>query len=103
MLFTQQGAVNKVIIAQDSLRKFINDIRPGAYVSLTRVNFKDLDNLSVKPLGIYGSKESIVSFLGTLGVVDDSKSAFKSLKLWYHLTLPTGPEISLLLMHEMTR
>jgi hypothetical protein len=63
--------VDKTIIAQDSLREFTNTICPGAYISMTKVNFSALDSLIVKPVGIYGSKEEIVRFLLSLGVVDD--------------------------------
>lgn len=63
--------MDKIIIAQDSLRTFINAICPGAYVSMTNVDFSALDGLIVKPIGIYGSKEEIVRLLSSLGVVDD--------------------------------
>ena len=32
--------VDKVIIAQDSLQRFINAMSPGAYASITKVDFK---------------------------------------------------------------
>ena len=64
--------MDKVVIAQDSLREFINDLCPGAYVSLTKVDFKALDDLAVQPIGIYGSKEEIVRFLVSIGIVDAS-------------------------------
>jgi hypothetical protein len=62
--------VDKVIIDQASLREFINTVSPGAYVSLTKVNFKALDVLTVKPIGVYGSKASIVELLSHIGVVN---------------------------------
>lgn len=66
--------VDKVIIAQDSLREFINMIRPGAYVSLTKVDFKALDQLSLRPIGVYGSKAEIVRLLLSIGAVDNFTS-----------------------------
>lgn len=66
--------VDKVIIAQDSLRDFINALYPGAYVSLTNVNFKILDDLAVKPVGVYGSRAEIVRFLYSIGAVGDEES-----------------------------
>ncbi|KAG2116832.1 hypothetical protein DEU56DRAFT_984881 [Suillus clintonianus] len=77
-LISEQGSgglVDKIIIAQDSLRAFTNTIYPGAYVSMTKVNFRALDGLIVKPVGIYGSKEEIVRLLLSLGVVDDHIAA----------------------------
>lgn len=63
--------VDKVIIAQDSLQKLIRDLYPKAYgTSLTNINFKALDNLLVKPIGVYGSKEEIIRFLSSIGAVD---------------------------------
>ena len=64
--------VDKVIISQNSLKAFINTVCPGAYASMTKVNFKLLDQYVIKPVGIYGSKEEIVRFLLELGVVDDA-------------------------------
>ncbi|KAJ7142201.1 Paf1-domain-containing protein [Mycena filopes] len=55
------GLVNKIIIAQDSLKAFINELSPGAYSSLTKVDFKALDELLIKPAGLYGSKSEIVA------------------------------------------
>ncbi|KIJ09825.1 hypothetical protein PAXINDRAFT_102165 [Paxillus involutus ATCC 200175] len=66
------GLVEKIIIAQDSLRDFVDAVRPGAYVSLTKVNFKALDQYIVKPIGIYGSKEEIVRFLCSIDRIDDN-------------------------------
>lgn len=63
--------MDKVVIAQDSLREFINALYPGAYVSLTEVNFKALDSLAIKPIGVYGSKEEVVRLLVSIGASDD--------------------------------
>ena len=63
--------VDKIIIAQESLQEFINTLSPGAYSSITKVNFKILDDLVLRPLGIYGSREEIVRFLREINTVDD--------------------------------
>ena len=64
-------AVDKVIIAQDSLKRFINTICPESYTSLTKVDFKALDRFMIKPLGIYGSKVEVVRFLRSLNAVNE--------------------------------
>ncbi|KAG8823849.1 hypothetical protein FRC17_009237 [Serendipita sp. 399] len=64
------GAVDKVIIAQDSLSKFANRIHPGSYVSMTKVNFHALDKHRIRPRGIYGSIDAIADFLLSLGCID---------------------------------
>ncbi|KAH9059753.1 hypothetical protein EDB87DRAFT_736822 [Lactarius vividus] len=74
-LITEQGSsglVDKIVIAQQSLQEFINTLSPGAYSSITEVDFKLLDNVVLKPFGIYGSKEEIVRFLSEIKAVDDS-------------------------------
>ena len=64
--------VDKIVIAQQSLQTFINALSPGAYSSITKVNFKKLDSYSLKLLGVYGSKEEIVRFLLEIKAVDDN-------------------------------
>ncbi len=63
--------VDKVIIAQDSLKRFINTICPGSHASVTKVDFKALDKFMIKPLGIYGSKAEIVRLLRSLNAVNE--------------------------------
>jgi len=66
------GLVDKIVIAQESLQAFINCLSPGAYSSITKVNFKRLDKCPLKLLGLYGSKEEIVRFLREIHAVDDN-------------------------------
>ena len=63
--------VDKIIIARESLERFVNAMCPGAYASITKVDFKTLDRLFIKPLGVYGSKYEIVHLLRSIGAVDD--------------------------------
>jgi hypothetical protein len=63
--------VDKVIIAQDPLKRFINAISPGSYASVTKVDFKALDEFMIKPLGVYGSKVEIIRFLRSLNAVNE--------------------------------
>jgi len=63
--------VDKIIIAQDSLKRFINTIRPGAYASVTKVDFKALDDFMIRPVGVYGSKIEIVRLLRSLNAVGE--------------------------------
>ena len=64
--------VDKVIISQESLLSFINAVSPGAYTSITKVDFKALDQFMIKPLGVYGSKDEIVSLLQSIDAVDEN-------------------------------
>ncbi|KAG6331499.1 hypothetical protein ID866_7590 [Astraeus odoratus] len=77
-LITEQGSgglVDKIIISQHSLKAFVNTVCPGAYASMTKVNFKALDQYIIKPVGIYGSKEEIVRLFLELKVTDDAVAA----------------------------
>ena len=74
--------VDKVVIAQQSLQEFINVLSPGAYSSITKVNFKVLDKVILKPFGIYGSKEEIVRFLCEIKAVDDDTYVFDLHGTW---------------------
>ena len=69
---SRPNLVDKVVIAQESLQRFINAISPGAYTSISKVNFKMLDQFMIKPLGVYGSKLEIVRLLQSIGAVDDN-------------------------------
>ncbi|KAG8219200.1 hypothetical protein J3R82DRAFT_13 [Butyriboletus roseoflavus] len=66
------GLVDKIIISQNSLEAFVNNVCPGAYISMTRVDFKALDKYAIKPVGVYGSKEELVRFLLQFGAVDET-------------------------------
>ena len=72
VLIVDLVSVDKIIISQNSLEAFINHVCPGAYVSMTRVNFKVLDKYAIKPVGVYGSKEELVRFLLQLGSIDET-------------------------------
>lgn len=50
----------------------MNDLYPGSYTSMTKIDFNALDTIPVKPIGIYGSKSEIVRFLITLGSIDEN-------------------------------
>ena len=62
--------MDKIIIEQDALGHFINDLRPNAYTSITKVDFAALDQVDVKPIGLYGSKSAIVDFLRKKSIID---------------------------------
>lgn len=69
---SDSGLVDKVIISQISLGQFINTILPGAYASVTKIDFNRLDREARLPLiGIYGSKSEIIRFLQAAGSIDD--------------------------------
>jgi hypothetical protein len=63
-------AVDKIVIAQAELSRFLNELYPGAYTSLTKVDYNALDSVPVRPIGVYGSKSEIVRFLRALNAID---------------------------------
>ncbi|KAG8725831.1 hypothetical protein FRC11_001387, partial [Ceratobasidium sp. 423] len=38
-----EGIIQKIVIDQDSLRRFLNLVQPGSYESVSKINFKALD------------------------------------------------------------
>jgi hypothetical protein len=64
-------AVDKVVIAQESFSRLINTISPGAYTSMTKISFTDLDKSRLRPTGVYGSRDELVKLMRTLGAVND--------------------------------
>ncbi len=49
----------------------MNDLVPGAYISMTKVSFAALDRVLVNPVGIYGSKSEIIRYLHDIAAIDD--------------------------------
>lgn len=41
------------------------------YTSITKVDFASLDQVDVKPVGIYGSKGAIIEYLKNKEVIDE--------------------------------
>ncbi|KAF8320021.1 hypothetical protein DL93DRAFT_2224928, partial [Clavulina sp. PMI_390] len=74
-LYSEQGSsglTEKVLISQDSVCDLIEKLRPGASAGITSINFHMLDNLLLKPLGMYGSKVALIDHLVKLEAIDDS-------------------------------
>ncbi|KAG8690824.1 hypothetical protein FRC11_008865, partial [Ceratobasidium sp. 423] len=72
------GIVEKIVIDQDSLHRLLNIVRPGSYDSVSRINFKELDKLSVKPTGLYGSQSEIIRYLQQAQYLGDNSVALLS-------------------------
>ncbi|KAG8992268.1 hypothetical protein FRB94_011740 [Tulasnella sp. JGI-2019a] len=73
-LYSEQGSgglVDKIIIAQDSLKSLINALSPGAYTSITKIDFSALDQVSIKAVGLYGSKSELVRVFRETGAVEE--------------------------------
>ncbi|KEP46929.1 von willebrand factor type A domain protein, partial [Rhizoctonia solani 123E] len=70
--------VEKVVIDQQSLHRLLNIVRPGSYDSVSRINFKELDKLSIKPTGLYGNQSEIIKFLQQAQFLDDNSVALLS-------------------------
>lgn len=66
------GLVEKVIIDQESLGHLLNKLMPGSFRSISNINFKSLDAITVKPKGVYGSRLEIAKFLLARGIIDAS-------------------------------
>ncbi|KZS89200.1 hypothetical protein SISNIDRAFT_458932 [Sistotremastrum niveocremeum HHB9708] len=91
---TSSGLVNKIIIAERHLGRFINSISPGAFTSLTKVDLTLLDNFNIKPVGVYGTRQELVQFLLRIEGIDEEIGAY--------LLTPRTPEntLSLPVLHS---
>jgi len=65
--------VDKIVVAQEGLERLINDLCPKACLTLTRVDFKALDSLSIRPIGVYGDRCEIARFLTSLEVINNDQ------------------------------
>ncbi|CAG8580452.1 9136_t:CDS:10, partial [Acaulospora colombiana] len=63
-------AVQKTIVDQESIRRYIDVVSPGSYRSTSRIDFNGLDKLTMKPRGVYGSISSLVTFLLNIDSID---------------------------------
>ncbi|KAG9024251.1 hypothetical protein FRB95_011739 [Tulasnella sp. JGI-2019a] len=69
---SSSGLVDKIIIAEDSLKSLINVLAPGAHRSITKIDFAALDRIQIKVIGIYGSKTELVKFFCKIGIISDN-------------------------------
>ena len=49
----------------------MNFVMPGAYTTITRVDFKALDKASIMPVGLYGSSSEIVKYLTAVKAISE--------------------------------
>ncbi|CAG8745410.1 9216_t:CDS:2, partial [Dentiscutata heterogama] len=55
--------VDKIIISQNSLKKFCNDMVPNWFKSISEIDFKSLNSKSINIIGVYGTRDSIAKYL----------------------------------------
>ncbi|CAE6373871.1 unnamed protein product [Rhizoctonia solani] len=72
------GIVEKVVIDQTSLHRLLNIVQPGSYDSVSRINFKALDQLSISPVGVYGTQPEIIKFLQKTRYIDENSATLLS-------------------------
>ncbi|KAG8713472.1 hypothetical protein FRC09_018672 [Ceratobasidium sp. 395] len=66
------GIVEKTIIDQASLHRLLDAVQPGSYGSVSNINFKALDTLSIRATGLYGIRSEIVNYLSGAGCLSDN-------------------------------
>ncbi|KAB5590852.1 hypothetical protein CTheo_5695 [Ceratobasidium theobromae] len=95
------GLVEKVLIDQNSLRRLLNTLLPNSYVSVSKIDFKALDKLTIKPLGIYGSKPEIIKFLRDIKCLDDESNALLTSSVGTPNNLRSGLYLALPLERDL--
>ncbi|ORY42725.1 hypothetical protein BCR33DRAFT_680193 [Rhizoclosmatium globosum] len=66
------GSVAKIVICQADIERLSNDLVPGSYTSLSKIDFKVLNNISLALVGVYGNKAMIAKYLKAKGLVSES-------------------------------
>ncbi|CAE6438323.1 unnamed protein product, partial [Rhizoctonia solani] len=67
--------VEKVVISQESFGRLLNLLQPGSYQAISKINLKSLDQLCIKPIGIYGDPVEIIMFLARVSYLDTNSAA----------------------------
>ncbi|KAG8740983.1 hypothetical protein FRC10_003489 [Ceratobasidium sp. 414] len=90
--FEPGGEVERIVIDQDSLGHLLNKLLPGSYTSISKINLTALDELNIKPLGLYGIESEIIKFLHGVQCLSDKDAVFlassASLVSGLYLALP---------------
>ncbi|KAF8607201.1 hypothetical protein BDV93DRAFT_520086 [Ceratobasidium sp. AG-I] len=94
-----------MLIDQDSMRRFINTVSPGSYKSVSKIDFKALDGLTIKPMGLYGCKSEIIKFLRDAQCLNKESETLLSSSEFdqrsgLYLVLPSGNEIQVSHVHH---
>ena len=71
MELTSEEDGGRPLISQESVGRFMNELVPGSFTSLTEVSFAALDRILVNPVGIYGSRSEIIRFLRDVKAIND--------------------------------
>ncbi|CAG8772327.1 34996_t:CDS:2, partial [Racocetra persica] len=64
-------AVDKIIIAQNSLKKFCNYMVPNSFKSISEIDYASLNSKLLNLTGIYGTRESIAKYLFQKNLIDE--------------------------------
>ncbi|CAE6468702.1 unnamed protein product [Rhizoctonia solani] len=72
------GIIERVVIDQHSLHSLLNIVQPGSYDSVSKINFRSLDQLAIKPTGVYGNRSEIVEFLRRTQFLDQNSAGLLS-------------------------
>ncbi|CAE6410609.1 unnamed protein product, partial [Rhizoctonia solani] len=72
------GIVEKIVIDQQSLHRLLNIVQPGSYDSVSKIDFRALDQLSIQPTGVYGNRSEIIKFLEQVHFLDTNSATLLS-------------------------
>ncbi|CUA74085.1 hypothetical protein RSOLAG22IIIB_10970 [Rhizoctonia solani] len=76
--YDSRGTVEKIVIDQHSLGQFLNTVQPGSYHSVSKIDLKELDKLSIRPVGVYGIRSEIIRFLQQVQYLNDNSATLLS-------------------------
>ncbi|RUS35157.1 hypothetical protein BC938DRAFT_475101 [Jimgerdemannia flammicorona] len=63
------GLVDKIILSPDQMEKFCDDITPGSFHSVSKVDYDDLCQRSLHYIGVYGNPVMIAQLLFSINAI----------------------------------
>ncbi|RHZ89868.1 hypothetical protein Glove_9g264 [Diversispora epigaea] len=80
------GLVDKIIISQSDVKKLCNDMIPGSFKSISKINYEKLNSCQIHLIGIYGRNSLIAKLLLDKGMIDEK--TYKLLLMPYGIESP---------------
>ncbi|CAG8745959.1 29434_t:CDS:10, partial [Gigaspora margarita] len=68
---SNESAVDKIIISQNSLEKFCNNMVPNSFKSISEIDYASLNSKSLDLTGVYGTRDNIANFLYQKNLIDN--------------------------------
>lgn len=68
--------MDKIIISQSDVKRLCDDIIPGSFRSISKIDYEKLNSRQIHLIGIYGRNSLIAKLLLDKGIIDDEMYAY---------------------------